>query len=320
MAEGCNLHLDRKDLEDVKATIGGVASKSTRQQARAAARDMLASALNRPAILRQILSTPGTRNYMLAKASLEAALAVENAPHQEREKLMPALEQVLKSHSKLPGMFEKLPKYRGPGSAPMTQHYELTSTARLSQLGDANKSFKTSTGVDIAIRPQDNLSFGYKFAGNYALSTKGEGTVESDTTIHRGERNHAIDQKYTTKVTRDLASEKGFDKSVKRAASALRDGQTHSYSFITNAKFSSTTKERVFRENCRIVKALAARDGALEQRLMAKSQDISTPISKINVESNETLEGHREMFKEIVEKNAEKLPLIGIAEGVRFSP
>jgi len=317
MAQGCNLHIDRKDLKDIKATFSCQASKNTRSSARGAAREMLQSALNRPEALIQILNDLKNPNYEKAKLALEAAMIGERVPAHEKHKLVPALNTILRHHNSLPGMFEAIPKSRGPGSGPMAQHFELTATAKLCQLGEQKQVRSSSTGVNISIHPSDKVSFGYKYAANYAYKSKG-GTIEGDITIHRGNTSHGMDTKYTKGNVKRLNNEKGFSDKLKHVSSALLDGQLQSYTYVTNAEFSKETKEMIFEVNCKLIENHARGNNKLGAEVNKRLNTQQDKSYRNYVSANELMKNN-ETYK-IIEALGKDYPLIGTAEKINFKP
>jgi hypothetical protein len=158
MAQGCNLPVDDKDWKDIKnATLNVQISKNDKKSARENAREMFLNALKRPDALIRILNDTENINYKKAKLALEVAMIVEHVPENEKNKLVPALKTILAKHKKLPGMFKAIPKSRGPGSGPMVQHFELTATAKLCQLGQQGQAIRSSTGMKLNISPSDEI-------------------------------------------------------------------------------------------------------------------------------------------------------------------
>lgn len=307
MPQGCNLHIDKKDWEDIKT-------------AREQARKTLKSAMNRPDQLFKILNDKQNKNHEIVKLALEKVMIGEKIPNHEKQKLAPALKTILNNHKTLPGMFERIPKYRGPGSSHMNQHFELTVTAKLCQSGESRQKLKSTTGMDISINKTDEISFGDKYASKYASQSKG-GTIEGDINIKRNmlDAPHAIDTKYINGNVRRLHNEKEFSQKLTHVSRALRDGQIKSFTYVTNAVFSERTKEMIFEANCSLIVHHASKDQRLTKEInqILKTQDDDSGTTRVKPEK---LINNKEVVNKFIETKGEKYELIGTVEKINFKP
>jgi len=321
MAQGCNLHIDSKDWQDIKkAASNGQIINIHRPNVREKARGMLQSAMKRPDQFMEILNDSNNISYQKAKLALEVAMIGETVPPHEKQKLVPALSAILKNHKSLPGIFEKIPKYRGPGSSSMSQHYELTATAKLCETGEARRQIKSSTGIDISIYTTDKVSFGEKYAAEYAYKSKG-GTIEGDINIKRHvlEAPHAIDTKYTKGNVRRLNTENGFSDKLNHVSRALRDGQIRSFTYVTNAVFSKETKEMIFDANCKLIEHHAEEDKKLATELnkLLNRQGENNSANKVLVTK---LQKNKDVVERFINTQGGRYELIGIAEEINYEP
>src|SRR3972149_3763863 len=130
MAEGCNLHLTRSDVNkiEVARNIG------EKVDAQNISRELLKCSLkNNSQEFMRTLKDKNHPAYKPAKELLIKALGEGQVSGEEENKLPDALHLILKDHPNPQGLFEKPPIHRGPGSTAMSHPYELLCTAALIQ-------------------------------------------------------------------------------------------------------------------------------------------------------------------------------------------
>lgn len=215
-------------------------------------RDTIREAMHRApaALMRNVLSDPKNRCHQSAKLLLSKSIGC-TLEVVESEHVAEALADILKDHPNAMGLFERAPAHYGPGATPVSQHYEITSTAALTQ-----KSFKSLSGQVLRINPADRVDFGIKFASGYAQARRG-GTIEADTLVTRdynyeGFKVLAIDSKFSK--TGKYSKKPELERQLKGVATGFKDGKIDEFFFVTNGFFEKDFKEAVEKQNISIAK------------------------------------------------------------------
>lgn len=314
MADGCNLHLIPKDAHQMEDTrkIGRI------EEAKKASRDMASNVLksrlnnNRDEFLK-ILYDKNHIQFNLVKELLIKSLSegvTSRVSNQEENKLPGALYTVLADHHNPPGLFEKAPTARGPGSKKMSHPYELLSTAAL-----IRKEATSSIGKKLRIYPTDKLGFGLKFANDYALTTKGENTFEADTLLYRDPNKViGIDAKYTkSHSVRVKYGKNSTENELSGIQKGFRDGQLHEFYFVSNVEFHYKFKELVEKYNQEIFKSeLKELRKSHKYAFTDAEKSALPPKDKLYIDFNKD----REKVNELITKY--DIPQIGICEYVNY--
>jgi len=303
MAEGCNLHLTRPDIKQVKDAIN-IGQKTDTGKI---ARDLLNTTLtNDQQEFMKVLRDKNHPYHKLTQNLLVNSLGKDKVTKQEENRLPRALLTVLKDHHNPHGLFGKPQKYRGPGAEEMKHPYELLSTAALIQ-----KEVTTSLGNKLKISPSDRLDFGQKFAAHYALPTIKKGTIEADTLVGRGSKLIGIDAKYSKSSLYTNIEERQF----KGIRNSFIDGQLQEFYFITNGVFNQKFKDTVSEYNQKIFK-----DWANEYRTIYRAYNYFSKKEKAELPPENVLDIDFEKNGEVVNKLVKKykIPQIGMCEHVNY--
>ncbi len=305
MAEGCNLHLTRSDIKQVKEAMN-IGQKTDTSKI---ARDLLNTILkNDRQEFMNVLHNKNHPSSKLIQNLLVKSLGENKVTKQEENRLTGALHTILEDHPNPQGLFDKPPKYRGPGSEEMNHPYELLSTAVLIQ-----KEITTSLGNKLRIYPTDRLDFGQKFASHYALPTIKKSTIEADTRVGRDSKVIGIDAKYSKDFVYNLFP--GTERQLKGIQNNFRDEQFQEFYFITNGEFHPDFKNRVDEYNQKIFK-----DWANENKTIYKDYEYLSKAEKDKLPPESVLDIDFGKNSVIVDKLVKKyeIPQIGMCEHVNY--
>jgi len=316
MAQGCNLVLDSKDFHDIKSNlVKTTLSSQERATNRLNARKTLAQNLKKPKDLRNILLNKEHTDHAKLDTLLKVAMVGERTPRSELYKLSPALGQILKHHHNLPGMFQKVPSYRSKTAASMNHHYEVTATAKLTQMGEAGLKLKTLSGVNLAIGKTDQISFGYKQTSEPLVNGQRKGTYEPDLLIdksHVGRAPIGIDMKFTKNANYNIPS-KPLSEKLEQISTGILTGKLESFNFVTNAKFGNKTRSTINKANAKLVESYL--DDEFNNDFKENYNKI---CSENNVDPKEIeLSNNIEVLDQIV-RSKDGEGFFGIAENVVF--
>lgn len=310
MADGCNLYCTKKDLEQIEKSL----KVGNQPEEVKIAMNILNSTLKNNVVgLKGILANPHDLKYKVVQELLVNSLGKNKVTKTEENLLPSALHTVLKDHPNPQGLFDAPPKYRGPGTDPMSHPYELLYTAALIQ-----KEVSTSLGKNLKIYSTDRIDFGQKAASNYALSTRKKGTIESDTLIHRGyDAPIGIDGKYSKDSSYGLKPD--TVRQLKGISKAFGDGQLKEFYFVSNVKFEQGFKDKVEEYNFKILENKANDNKPLYNELEKLIKDEKNKLPNRDVPKINLIKNNEELNKELKTLAREyEIPQIGLCESVNF--
>lgn len=246
MADGCNLYLTEKDLNDVESSIdkGKVIDES---KFAANALDCLTEKY--PESLIKVLDNKlDPRHDSLTKLTIES-FGKGKLGIIEESKLPSAVKEILKFTLDTTGLFKHPPKEHGPGASRVRHPYEVIAAAAIVQ----NRTIYSKSGVPLKLYNTDRIDFGHKHATNHFMKSKG-GTHESDIYISRkpGEAPVGVDAKYSSS-----GIYKSFlvsDRQLSGIRKSIGDGQLEEFFFVTNGQFDGKLLERISQFNRLITK------------------------------------------------------------------
>lgn len=257
MAEGCNLFLSHKDLDDIESALKGselaVCLAKIPDQLRSDVQAVLYQASTQR--LLPILVNPQHPAYPTLQQKLAVAVGGrDKMTDQEYERLPRALYVVLGDHPDAMGIFRPMPSYYGPGASAIQEPYELLAAAAL-----ITQSRQTSLGRSLFIDRQDRLDFGWKTAHGF-FQPRSYGTIEADIVVQKpGDalgidtgRVIGIDAKYTRGTIYD--STDGLIRQLEGVRNAFGDRRIHEFYYVTNREFGSTFRNLVEQTNLKLVK------------------------------------------------------------------
>lgn len=245
MADGCNLYLTEKDLNDVESSIDK--GKTIDESNFAAnALDCLTEK-NPDSFIRVLGNKSDPRHDSLAKLTIES-FGKGKLGIVEETKIPTAVKEILKFTPNTTGLFKNPPKERGPGASRVRHPYEVIAAAAIVQ----QKTIPSKNGKALKLYDTDRIDFGVKHASNFFLPKKG-GTVESDILISRepGSTPIGIDVKYSSSGIYNsfLISERQLN-GIKNS---INDGQLKEFFFVTNGQFGNKFSDRISNQNRSLV-------------------------------------------------------------------
>lgn len=206
-------------------------------------------------VLPSILSDPKHPSYRSVHESLAHVLGGKGKMTEKEFNALPhAARFVLERYPKANGFFEAVPKYRGKGSSPLHQHYELLSAAAL-----MTKPAKSTSGKTVSIDfLRDKVDFGAKFpreTGIFGVKSK---TIEADILVWKPPtllppavgREVAIDAKHTINQTYTHVPYE----QLKGVRQGFNLGKFDEFYFVTNKSFGAKFVTEVRSTNVQLVK------------------------------------------------------------------
>jgi len=204
-------------------------------------------------VLKDVLADPKHPSHRATHAALAHVLGGKaKMTTKEFNALPDAARLVFEKYPKAYGLFEAVPKYRGKGSSPIHQHYELLSAAALMTQPAKSKSGKILS-IDVL---RDKVDFGAKFPRETGIFGAKSRTIEADVLVYRPPtildpvgREIAIDAKHTLNETYSNVPHE----QLKGIRQGFNLGKFDEFYFVTNKAFGGEFVREVQHTNVELV-------------------------------------------------------------------
>ncbi len=206
-------------------------------------------------LLKDVLADPKHPSHRTTHEALAHVLGGKGKMTTKEFNALPeAARLVFDKYPKAYGLFEAQPKYRGKGSSPLHQHYELLSAAAL-----MTKAAKSTSGKSLSIDfLHDKVDFGAKFPRETGMFGPKSKTIEADVLVWRpptlipptAGREIAIDAKHTLNRTYTHVPHE----QLKGIRQGFNLGKFDEFYFVSNKTFSGEFVREVEHTNVELVR------------------------------------------------------------------
>lgn len=213
-------------------------------------------------VLAKVLADPKHPNHRITHEALAHVLGGKGSMTTKEFNALPeAARLVFERYPKTYGLFEAVPKYRGKGSSPLHQHYELLSAAAL-----MTTAAKSTSGKTLFINSlHDKVDFGVKFPRETGVFGAKSKTNEADILVWRPPtiipptvgREIAIDSKHTLGQTYTPIPHE----QLKGIREGFNLGKFHEFYFVSNMRFGSGFVREVQNTNVELVRDFISQSG-----------------------------------------------------------